>query len=88
MDIETRETTTNIIPGAEFSFGRDKFKIRLGGIYFVEDRGWMAAPRFTWSPADGLEIAVEGVLFGGREESTYQYWDDNDSVSLELIYYF
>ena len=83
-----KASNTNIIPAVEIPFAREKFRLRLAGIYLIEARGWTAFPSLSWQPVDDFEIAVNGQLFGGEEDSYYKSWEDNNNISLGFKYMF
>ncbi|HAK46657.1 MAG TPA: hypothetical protein DCO79_12170 [Spirochaeta sp.] len=85
---DNNATTTTIIPALEMPFGRDKFNLRMAGLYLVEAAGWMAYPSLSWYPVDGYEIGLSGQFFGGEKDSYYKSWEGNGTVSLEFKYIF
>lgn len=85
---DDKPTTTSIIPAVDFPFAREKFKLRLGGIYLVEANGWMAAPELFCYPVDDMEISLSGQFFGGEKDSFYKIWKDNGNISLGFKYVF
>ncbi|MBI9100983.1 MAG: hypothetical protein JEY99_01110 [Spirochaetales bacterium] len=85
---DDKPTTTNIIPALDLPFGKEKFKLRIGGVYLVEAGGWMATQELFYYPVDDMEISVSGQLFGGEKDSHYKTWKDNGNIALEFKYIF
>lgn len=80
--------SNTILSTVELPFLQDKMKLRLSGLLQIETVGYMVAFSYYWTILDDLELSVSTKIFGGSNDSAYQRWDKNDSISMAMKYFF
>ena len=79
-----------LLLAGEYSFLRDKFKIRLGGMWAIEEAGYMILPEFFWNINDNFTLSLYGQIVDGKtgNPGMMNSWKDNDSLSIKATYTF
>jgi hypothetical protein len=74
----------------DYSFNNNRTKIRLGGMWSIEERSYIIMPELFWSFNDYLDFSISGQIIGGEDNGTgmLQSWKNNDNLRMELIYTF
>jgi hypothetical protein len=66
------QSNYNFILGAlERKFLSDRLLLRLGGIVDIKKGSYGFLPMFRWLPADGAEIELGGLFFGGKAGTVF-----------------
>lgn len=74
----------------EYSFNRDKTKLRLGGMWSIEEQAYIIMPELLWYFNDYLNLSVSGQIIDSQGGNTGMLgsWKNNDNLQLEIAYTF
>ncbi len=74
----------------EYSFNRDNIKIRLGGMWSIEEEGYMILPELSWAVNDNMNLSIYGQIIEGKDGNTGMLtsWKDNDNLVVKIAYTF
>ena len=77
-----------LLVAGEFPFNKDKNKIRLSGMWSIEEEGYMILPEFLWDINDNLNLSIYGQIIEGKDgnEGMLNSWKDNDNFAVKISY--
>ncbi len=79
-----------LLVAGDYSFNRDKTKIRLGGMWSIEENAYIIMPEFLWYFNDYLDFSISGQIIDGQggKNGMLQSWKNNDNLKVKLSYTF
>ncbi|MCF6334158.1 MAG: hypothetical protein L3J12_00255 [Spirochaetales bacterium] len=79
-----------LLIAAEIPFNKDKTKIRLSGMWSVEEEGYMILPELLWDINDNLNLSIYGQIIEGKVSNPgmMSSWKDNDNFAVKMAYSF
>jgi hypothetical protein len=85
----TAEPVRDFVLGAvERKLLGDRVLLRLGGAVDAKHGSLAGLPLLRWLPADGVQIDIGGLFFGGKAGSAFAALDASDEVFLGARYQF
>ena len=79
-----------LLVAGEYSFNRDKTKIRLGGMWSIEEKAYILMPELLWYFNDYLDLSISGQIIDGQDGNAgmLNSWKNNDNLKIEIAYTF
>ena len=87
-EIEEKENENSILGTLEYTFLRDKLKIKLRGFYNIDDNAYALGEEFGIKVSQNYEISFGSWIFEGDKETYYGQFRDNDFayISANIIF--
>ncbi|MFQ5897432.1 MAG: DUF1302 family protein [Candidatus Methylomirabilia bacterium] len=63
-------------------------RVRLEGFVNLEEGDFVLQPELSWQPMDGMTIVLGGDVLGGRRDTFFGTFRDNDRVRVRISYAF
>lgn len=77
-----------VLAAVERKLFGDRVLVRLGGAVDAKHGSLAALPLLRWMPADGVQVDLGGLVFGGKAGSAFAPLDANDEVFVGARYQF
>lgn len=79
-----------LLIAGELPFNKDRTKIRLSGMWSIEEEGYMILPELLWDLNDNLNLSIYGQIIEGKEgkPGMMYSWKDNDNFGMKIVYNF
>jgi hypothetical protein len=71
----------------EYEFGAFS-KIIIEGVYNIKNEDYYISPAFNYNIFDGVELKLSGEIFGGKADSFFGNYRDNNRVQVKIKYSF
>ena len=74
----------------ELPFNKDKIKIRVSGMWSIEEEGYMILPELLWDLNDNLKLSIYGQIIDGKvgNPGMMSSWKENDNLGVKMVYSF
>ncbi|RKX82647.1 MAG: hypothetical protein DRP58_09985 [Spirochaetes bacterium] len=79
-----------LLIAGELPFNKDKTKIRLSGMWSIEEEGYMILPELLWDLNDNLNLSIYGQIIEGKDGNAgmMNSWKKNDNFGMKIVYIF
>jgi hypothetical protein len=77
-----------LLMAGEYSFNRDRTRVRLGGMWSIEEEGYMILPELLWDIKDNLNLSISGQIIEGKSDNPglLNSWEANDNLSVKMAF--
>jgi hypothetical protein len=74
----------------ELPFNKDKTKIRVSGMWSIEEEGYMILPELLWDLNDNFKLSIYGQIIDGKigNPGMMSSWKENDNLGVKMVYSF
>lgn len=89
-DYNSAEKYTNnkIVFQVSDNFLHEKLNIEVKFLWGIERSDFILMPKLTYNFTPELEFALSGMYITGKDDSEFEYWQDNSFVQLGVKYLF
>jgi hypothetical protein len=71
----------------EYEFGAFS-KIIIEGVYSIKNKDYYFSPAYNYNIFDGIELKLSGEIFGGKADSFFGNYRENNRVQVKIKYSF
>ncbi len=79
-----------LLIAGELPFNKDKIKIRISGMWSIEEEGYIILPELVWDINDNFNLSVYGKIIEGTDGNPgmMDSWKENDNLAMKVTYTF